>query len=578
MKHHADTKRLLMWLRLMRLLRIGAWQAVVIQSVMMGLAGALAALCFERAADAVQYVYTGMHGGRVACFMALSAPWRLLLPALGAIPAALVLYYALRHNKKPVPEYMEAFSLGNGRLPRRQGVLRSLSAVLSLGSGACIGKEGALMQISAVSASAMGRWLHVSPPRLRLMVGCGAAAGMTAAYHTPLAACLFVCEIVVGTFSIGTLAPLLVASCAAYMLITLLGCGGALFPTQTTLCRGADIALCAVLALGCALLARFWVYLLDFCRRWLNGKPAWLLPRMVAAGLLVGAVAVWEPEIVGNGQESIADMVQGFFGTERIATLLVLKVVMVAIVFGVGTMGGVLTPTLMIGCCIGALYGAGVHALGWGSDAAIAFAFVGMAAFFAVAGRAPVTALLLAVELTMNAALIFPLMVGVALAYAFSRLLPGKSLYDASTHASAKSAFDSPMADMHVADIYRRSPMRVHENTPVERVLRVMLRHPGENVPVQDAQGHYLGLILSEKLSVAGSATHASELSEQGIQVLTPDMSLPQALECFTRSPTDSLPVVRAADSLFLGMLSRGELYQVAALMMRKELARTERS
>lgn len=574
MKHHADTKRLLMWLGFMRLLGIGEWQAGVIQAVLMGLAGALAALCFDFGTDVVQYLYTGADGGRVACFSGLPMLWRLLLPAAGAVPAALVLGYALRHNKKPVPEYMEAFSLGNGRLPRRQGVLRSLSAVLSLGSGACIGKEGALMQISAVSASAMGRWLHVSPPRLRLMVGCGAAAGMTAAYHTPLAACLFVCEIVVGTFSIGTLAPLLVAACAAYTLISLMGRGGALFPTNAVFCSGANIAWCIVLALGAALLARFWVWLLGFCRKRLNGKPAWLLPRMAAAGLLVGAVAVWEPEIVGNGQETIADLVRGGFDTGRIATLLVLKIAIVAIVFGVGTMGGVLTPTLMIGCCAGAVFGAGVHALGWGGDTATAYAFVGMAAFFAVAGRAPVTALLLTVELTMNATLIFPLMVGVAVAYAFSRLLPGRSLYDSSARVGSNNAFDSPMGNMRVADIYRRSPMRVHADAPVERVLRVMLRHPGENVPVEDAQGHYLGLILSRSIHETPGTDRAGELAERGIRVLTPDMNLPQALECFAHSPTDSLPVVRAEDSLFLGMLSRSELYQLTALMMRKELAR----
>lgn len=558
----------------MRLLHIGEWQAVVIQAVLMGLAGSFAALCFEEAANAVQYLYTGVYGGRVACFCKLSPLWRMLLPMLGAVPAALTLRYALRHGRKAVPEYMEAFSLGNGRLPRRQGLLRSLSAVLSLGSGACIGKEGALMQISAVAASSVGRWLHVSPPRLRLMVGCGAAAGMTAAYHTPLAACLFVCEIVVGTFSIGTLAPLLIASCSSYTLITLMGRGGALFPTSASFGTGRDWVWCVLLALGAAVLARFWVWVLAFCRRWLNGRQTWLVPRMAAAGLLVGLVAVWEPEIVGHGQETIADLVRGCFGTERIVCLLVLKILLVAIVFGVGTMGGVLTPTLMIGCCAGAAFGAGVHALGWGSDASVAYAFVGMAAFFAVAGRAPVTALLLTVELTMNATFIFPLMLGVSVAYAFSRLLPGRSLYDASTVPGKRTAFDSPMADMRVADIYRRSSVRVHADTPVECVWRVMLRHPGENVPVQDTAGRYVGLILHQDFSHLSPGTRAGELTDPRLTPLSPDMSLPQALELFARSGRNSLPVVRAADALFLGMLSRSELYQVTALMMRKELSR----
>lgn len=573
MERREDHKRLFFLLRIMRLLRIGEWQAVVLQAVLMGLAGACAAWCFLRGGDLIQWCYTGIDSSRVDCFSGLPWQWRMLLPAIGAIPAALVLWYAIRKADKPVPEYMEAFSLGDGRLRRRQGVLRTVSAMLSIGSGACIGRMGALLQVSAVAASSVGRGLHVSAPRLRLMVGCGAAAGMAVAYHTPLAACLFVCEILVGTFSISTMAPLLIASCTAYAAMCLLGQGVALYPHTGHFGGMGEIAICVLLSLVAALVARFWVWILGAFRKLLNGKACWLVPRMVAAGLLVGVVSIWLPEVVGNGQEAIASLMQGQLGLERAALILGVKVLLIAIVFGVGTQGGVLTPSLMAGFFVGGLFGGVLHALGWAGESAAAYAFVGMAAFFAVAGRAPVTALILAVELTMNASLIFPLMIAVAVAYAFSHIVPGRSLYDASTKPVEPTAFDSPMARMHVGDILRRPSAKVLAGDPLDCVLRVLLRHPGGNVPVEDADGRYLGLIRNTKVEHGTGAGCAADLMDPTVPVLEPGMSLPQALELFSHAEPNSLPVVQPGTGRLLGMVSRTELYHTTALMLRKELA-----
>lgn len=551
MKHRADYRLLSRQLKLMRLLRIGEQQAVLIQAVLMGLAGACAALLFEAATAAVQGMCTGdWLQGRVACFAALPPLLRLLLPCLGAVVAALPLLWAQRVDTRRIPDYMEAFSLGNGRLPRRQGVLRSLSAVLSLGTGACIGKEGALMQIAAVAASAAGRWLHVSPHRLRLMVGCGAAAGMTAAFHTPLAACLFVSEVVVGSLSIGYLAPLLVASCAAYAVVWCMGDSAALLPCAAGVMTARDLLLCAAAAVLLAPLGKLWVAWLGLARRALNGKPAWLALRMGAAGLLVGAVAVYQPAIVGNGQEAMSALLADALTLPETATLWVLKALLVGVVFGVGTMGGVLTPTLMLGCFGGWVFGALC-----GADSPAAFALVGMAAFFTAAARTPVTALLLAVELSMNAALIFPLMAAVAVAYGLSRYLPGRSLYD--------SAHSGVLPQLAVENIMVPCSVQVHEGADAGRIAHAALHHPHLPVPVVDAAGNYVGLRKAGAVLLTPPALAAAD-------------SLPDALRVFRRTPeSDYLAVVQ--DGHVVGLLSRVELYQTLALLFRRELAAKRR-
>lgn len=546
MKHRADYRLLTRQLELMHLLRIGEQQAAFVQAVIMGVAGAAAVLLFEKACTAVQGSLTGLWGSRVACFSALPPLWRVLLPCLGAVAAALVLLAAHRVDKRAIPDYMEAFSLGDGKLPRRQGLLRSISAVLSLGTGACIGKEGALMQIAAVAASAVGRWLHVSPHRLRLMVGCGAAAGMTAAFHTPLAACLFVSEVVVGSLSIGYLAPLLLASCAAYSLVWCMGEGGALFPCAASVTDGAQLLLCLAAAALLAPLAKLWVAWLNLARRLFSGKLSWLVFRMASAGLLVGAVSVYQPAIVGNGQEAIAAVLASSFSLPDAAVLLCLKALLVAIVFGVGTMGGVLTPTLMLGCFGGWCFGTAV-----GADSPETLALVGMATFFAAAARTPVTALLLVVELSMNASLIFPIMAAVAVSYALSRYLPGRTLYD-SAHAEH--------APLLVRDIMLRHPAQLHEGADMNTLRRLALHHPNLPIPLVDEEGRYVSLL--------------NPLAENPITppVLAPEDTPAQALRLFEKSPqNDWLPVVQ--DARILGLVSRVELYQTTALLFRRELA-----
>ncbi|MGN0828195.1 MAG: chloride channel protein [Akkermansia sp.] len=561
MKHRASYRVLRWQLALLRALHLGEQQAVLLQAVLMGLAGALAALAFEVAADGVQWLCTGLWCGRVACFEQLAAWQRVLLPIVGALPAALVLLWAHRTDARRVPDYMEAFSLRDGRLPRRQGLLRSVSAVLSLGSGSCIGKEGALMQIAAVAASAVGRWLHVSPPSLRLMVGCGAAAGMTAAFHTPLASCLFVCEVVVGSFSIGYLAPLLVASCAAYALLWAWGGQGALFACHLSFHSARSVAACVLLALLLAPLGRVWVALLGYMRRCLSGRLCFLLPRMAAAGLLVGLAAWWQPSIVGNGQEAVAALLAGSFPPVQAALLLLLKVLLTAVVFGVGTMGGVLTPTLMAGCFAGWLFGCVLAPVpGFGPEAPTAFALVGMAVFFGAAARTPVTAILLLIELTMEASLIFPLMVAVGVGYAVVRLLPQGSLYDSAPDGDS-SPFEQGLAVLRVGDVMRREPLRLAQDAPMSCLWRAQLRHPGSSLPVVNAAGELVGLVPPQGQS------------PERVPLLRVGDDLPTALRVFERSPRwDALPVM-GADGRLAGMLSRVELLQTTALMFRRELA-----
>lgn len=249
---------------------------------------------------------------------------------------------------------------------------------------------------------------------------------------------------------------------------------------------------------------------------------------------------------------------------------------MVAVVFGVGTMGGVLTPTLLVGSLVGYLYGCGLSESGLCvQESVIAYAFVGMAAFSAVSGRALVRVLLLVTELSMSAETIFPLMLGVGVSYALGRVLPGGSLYDGSVTNGAATPFDIGLTAMRVEHLCRPLRARVGPGTAMDRVMRLMLHHPGENVTVQNEEGLCVGVVrpslfLADASAWAGDAASATDCS---LPRLRTNQILPEALAVFQTEDCNALPVEDARSGRLLGSLSRAELYQIMALMFRRELA-----
>ncbi|HEY6227822.1 MAG TPA: chloride channel protein, partial [Verrucomicrobiae bacterium] len=147
------------------------------------------------------------------------APWqRVMIPALGGLAAGLVLYWGLRLvSNQGASNIVEVVTAGDGRLAMRSAMFKALSSLLSIGTGASIGREGSITQTSAVLASKLGQIAGWQPYRLRLLVACGAAAGLSAAYNAPIAGAVFACQIVLGNFSMTYFAPVIFSSVVATM-------------------------------------------------------------------------------------------------------------------------------------------------------------------------------------------------------------------------------------------------------------------------------------------------------------------------------------------------------------------------
>ena len=476
-------------------------------------------------------------------------------------------------------EYMEALAIGNGLIKVRASSLKVLSAAWSIASGAAIGKEGPIIQSSALIASAVGQKLHVSIPRLRLLVGCGAAAGFTTAFHAPFSGCLFVSEIIIGTVSMDILAPLLIASCTGFLMLHLLGDPSPLYSSPfESFTMFSQSLWCVALGVLAAVAAKGWVVLLDVSNKYLNGRQSLLPVRLMAAGMLVGVIAIFYPEIVGNGKNIITALIHYEFDTTKAAILLALTICTVAIVFGVGTVGGALTPSLTIGSVFGFLFSAALTQMGVPGEHAIAYSLVGMAAFFTTAANAPITSLVLVVEFTMAGQMMFPLIIGVLVSYGTARLTKAQSMYHDSLAFGPRSTFDKPLAQVQLQDVARKDPPVVHPLDKFGTIASMLIKNPAQPIFVTSPAGKYLGSVEAEDVAAfarnkeLAQAVLAMDVLRNDMPTLPADMHLPEALGIFSRPHCgESLALVNPDNDHLLGVVNKTDLYLVLSEIMRRE-------
>jgi CIC family chloride channel protein len=416
------------------LLRLDApWRHLVVAAIT-GALGALAVHAFRLLLFGMESVIVGAHEGHlVAAARRLAPEVRVLAPALGAFAAGLMLWLSER-GRAPEParhrgDYIEAVAIGNGRLDVRAGLLKVAASLLVVSTGGAVGREGAMVLLAAMLGSTLGRGLGRSVD-LRLVVSCGAAAGLAAAYQAPLAGAVFVAEILLGSLALAQLGPVVVAAVMAYGLTVALGERSVLFAVPAVpMPQVAQVA--AMMGLG-LLGGVAGATLLSWLRaaRALYVRSRLPLPLAFAVGgLVVGLLSLWRPEVWGNGYSSIESQLTAPASWAVLAIVLGLKLMAIAATTGSGAPGGVFTPTLFVGAAAGSLAAAALATLGVSSVAEPVYAVVGMAIALAATTHAPVMAAIMVVEMTGQYALLPVLLPATVLATLVSQRLSPQSVY-----------------------------------------------------------------------------------------------------------------------------------------------------
>jgi chloride channel protein, CIC family len=551
--------------------RPGDWQRTLAWAAVVGVTGALATLGFRAALTQIETVLYGTGAGLVQA--AQSLPWwmRLMAPLIGGALAGLVLALARRLPRTPHGDYMEATVLGRGELPVANSLLRALSSACTVASGGAIGREGPMVQLAALTGSLLGGWRAMPVARRRLLVACGAAAGLATAYGAPVAGALFIAEIVLQSLATETLAALLIASVSAHATVASIVGAQPLYhmPALPPLDTSALLA-CGALGLLAGVGAPLYLWMLDQAKRAFGAWKVALPWKLAAGGLVVGLISIRSPQVWGNGFSVVDSILQGGWAWQALLLILVLKVAAVAATTGSGAVGGIFTPTLFVGAASGGLFALAAGALFAHALPMPAAAAIGMGAFLAACTHAPLTSVLMIFEMTENYGIVAPLMLACVLAYSFSRLLRPDSIYASSQRA--KAATDPRVAIAR--DLLRPESVTVKPGDTIGELELRLVESRWRHVYVVDAQGAFRGAIAMHDLAVLLKAPHDAAapwpagLLQPDYPRLSLEMPLWEVLQVFEAHPGERLPVLDAQGRL-AGHVAKTDL----VLMLRDRLA-----
>lgn len=504
-----------------------------------------------------------------------------LVPALGGLAVGLVAQHFIGEEKHHgVAGIMEATALAGGRLRYRRIPIKAVASALSIGSGASVGPEDPSVQIGANLGSMLGQVLHLSDERVRALVAAGAAGGIAAAFNAPIAGVFFALEIVLGelggtAFGVVTLAAVI----SAVFTQAAEGAEPAFHIPAYAFHSAWELPLYLGLGLLAGPIAALYIRLLYLAQDIFHGWRMLRWLKTATAGLVVGLVGMFLPQVFGVGYETIEKTLNGeLVGLALLLALLAAKLILTPVSIGGGFLGGVFAPSLFLGATLGAVYGLVAERLAPALDLSPpAFALVGMAAVLAGAVHAPLTAIILLFEMTNDYRIILPLMFAVAISLVISQWLQGDSVYSlglARKGVRLERGRDVEVLEaITVGEVMRTNIEALHETNSLETAADVLMSTRHHGLPVLDSAGELAGVFTVQDLERArsqdpGLQQTVGDACTRELQVAYPDESIGQALRRMSARDIGRLPVVaRGFPRRLLGVLRRADLvraYDVA--------------
>jgi chloride channel protein, CIC family len=396
-------------------------------AVVIGLFSGLAVVCFRVAIDLSRLALLGS--------AAAPGPLRVILvPALmGFVVAFLALRVFPNVRGSGVTQTKSAMYVYNGYIPFNTVIGKFLTCALAIGSGQSLGPEDPSLQMGAGIASALGRRLRLSRDKVRLIAPVGAAAGLAAAFNSPIAAVLFVIEEVIGTWSAGVLGAIVLAAVSSVVVARIfLGAEPMFQIPPYRMVHWLELLGYVVLGIVGGLSSLVFVKLLAFMRPRLRKWPRWAhYVQPALAGLIIGTIGLKFPQVMGAGYEYMDQAMHGQFVWQVLVALALLKVFATSLSISSGVPGGMFAPTLFIGSMVGAAVGSvELHFFPGHTGPLGSYALVGMGTLFAGFLRVPMTSVFMVLEISGNYSIILPVMVSNTIAYLISRQFQPTPIFD----------------------------------------------------------------------------------------------------------------------------------------------------
>ncbi len=499
----------------------------------------------------------------------------ILIPAIGGLVVGLLSKYFKEAKKgEGIPNVIDSVASRGGVIKGSTGFLKTLGAVVTIGTGGAGGNEGPIVMMGSSIASSIGRYLSASPDRLKILVGCGAAAGLAAAYNAPLGGALFSMEIILRTFNAKTFSPIIIASVFATVVSrSYLGSEPAFKTSTFHLITNYEFIFYIILGVLAAFTAVYFVRVFMKIDEYFDEKkkiPVWLKPAI--GGLFVGIIGLYLPGIFSFSEAAVDNSLFNATPFLILFLMMIFKPIATGFTLGSGGNGGTFSPSIFTGAMLGGAFGQIVNYLFPTISAPPgAYALVGMGAVVAGVTNASLTALIMVFEMTNNYRIILPLMLTIITSTTLSKAILKGSLYTLKFDKEGKGIDIygrklSVLKNMFLRDLIENNDDIVHENFSFQQLLGSVKKSRFNNILVMNSKNHLVGQISFQDLRTAilDEETRgildflvAGDLMTKELISVANDKNSEEALNLMEKEDLDFLPVVEKVSGDYLGIVSK---------------------
>jgi CIC family chloride channel protein len=520
----------------------------------------------------------------------IHSPWYIVLlaPIIGGLLVGPIIYFFAPEAKgHGVPEVMQAILQKGGKIRPRVAVIKAIASAITIGSGGSVGREGPIIQIGSSLGSMAGQFFNIPSKRLKTLVGCGAAAGIAAAFNAPIAGALFAVEIILMDFAVAQFSPIVISSVMATVISRSFEGDFAAFQVpKYQLASPYELVFYLILGVGCGLASFAFIKSLYYCEEYYEKKlkiPEYLKP--FTGGIGIGLIGLLFPQIMGVGYDSINNALHGNVIWYFAFTLVFIKILATSLTLGSGGSGGIFAPSLFMGAMLGEFFGSFVHSTFPGTTGTPgAYALVAMGGMVAGTTRAPITAIIIVFELTNDYRIILPLMITCIISMIVSTKLSRESIYTLKlllrNIGIREGVETNAMESIFVKDIYIRDFDFINITDNFNHVVNKVIKGRGPEFPVLNSNGNIVGIIslydIKEILLDKDLLKYlliAEDLLNHNFEILHIDDNCQTALDKMSKYDLEGLPVTENIISKkILGMLWRKDIQDA----YQKEIERRE--
>ena len=502
--------------------------------------------------------------------------WILIIPVIGGILVGpIITFLAPEAKGHGVPEVMQAILLKGGIIRPRVAFIKAIASAISIGTGGSVGREGPIVQIGSSLGSTVGQFFRVPTKRLKTLVGCGAAAGIAAAFNAPIAGALFAVEIILMDFAVAQFSPIVISSVMATVIShTFEGNLIAFLVPKYELASPYELIFYFVLGAIAGLVSFAFIKTLYFAEDVFDNKtrlPEYIKPAV--GGIILGVVALLYPEIMGVGYETINLALKGEMLWYIAFILIFVKIFATSVTLGSGGSGGIFAPSLFMGAMLGYFFGSFVHQyFPLISATPNAYALVAMGGMVAGTTRAPITAIIIVFELTNDYRIILPLMITCIISTILSSKLSRESIYTLKLllrNISIKEGTEANvMETIFVRDVFTEEFSSVLVSDNFSQVINKIIKGKGPDFPVVDRKNNIKGMIslkdLKEYLYERESLQNlliAGDLANINFDMINIESDCKTAMDIMSRFDFEGLPVANNDDpDKVIGMIWRKDI------------------